>query len=1829
MKKRVLLNSSYQFLFSVTLCLSLSIRLLGAPAYPGLVKIIQPDGYQFMGRMMGDEHQHWVESEDGYTLLYDGKGFLTLAVPNMNGDLEPSALPFRKEGDRDDSFQRRLQNVKKHAPFSIKQQEEAARSRGLASTMRRIMKPTTPVVGQRKFLVVLMEFPDRMFRHSQQEFYALMNEEGYTTDGNQGSVHDFYKENSFGQLDLVCDVAGIYKAKHEMAYYGNNTNGNAAALAVEAMEAAAADYDLTQYDSNGDGYIDGLHIIYSGYGEEAGGGEDCIWSHQSTSGGFFCMYDGVKMNAYSCTPELRGAAGSGMSYIGVICHEIGHALGTPDFYDTNYAVNGQYGGTGMWDVMGSGNWNNNGACPAHFNPYSKIYDFQWSTVQDGNRAMCAELKAKTYGDFIRIDTRSTGEYFLLEYRHNSGFDRYIPGHGLMVWRATGDLNRRISNTINAEHKQQFYPITANSVLPIPTNSPSSYGTTNSPSTPFPGTNGVTELTDETIPSMKSWNGEATDYPITNIVETVSDKHIEFDISGGDYGSAYGLEVFDAKLASLSLQWKTPQTNMQVMLLWNTTDDFGKPEDRAYNVGEQVCGGGEVVYTGNNHDFLHTGLSPHTDYYYRICTWMPENKSWVISGTRTGRTKTGVINTYPFVDTFDSQQLDESYEEEIVFGHEKHWKVGQPTDSNSEWELIFNPVEGFTHQQSRIILPTLNFSNTKCAVLSFDYRNWIRSAKVMYRTSSNSEWELLQELDVHYVFTDISTQEQFLKSKTHVELFLSNLSSEYQICILGDFSPRAGMINNWEHLTIDNLKVVTDFPASVYTIGLESVGSTSAIVSFSAFAGTTTLAEKGIAYSVDNSSWKRVKSTTGISHLTGLNSNTLYYVRAYARTTAGGFYYGDTKTFSTLSFSTGSGTKEDPIQIATLSDWDLLRQYISNGNDFEGVFFELAASLTLNKNNVINGTFNGILDGKGYSLSYSSELIVDYLIKILGPKGKIHNLNLTTGRLVYENDGIIYDCQASFDKTYSGGYHYGFGFFACRNMNLIHSCHVYTKSMYFERGTIGGICGWNQGLVAKCTFEGSIEVNNNASLGGIVGINQSSRAAILQCSNKGYLGVKLDADGRAWWNKIGGIVGSENGGYIDQCSNKGTISSACSANEWDYELRTGGIVGLLRGEIKNCINTGTITTAYNRNDKTICAGGIVGGLGKTVNNCISVGSVVSNTDYSNNNHAIIGISDETTILNNCYFTGTTTDNNATSLSEEQIKGEWLIDELNNCNGEFVWAIGNKYPELLMESTYSCFLLSDPTNISKNSVTLNGYVLGPSNDSYLVEWKEDNSMVWYSRTIEAGKNFSISINGLQPATLYEVRLRHIADDREQLSSTRQFATEFESEGTVDDPILISNLYTLKVFRQTVNQGNIYEKQVIRMTSDINLSKDKERLWTPITKSVNGGFAGEFDGNGHVIRNMKVSSNAPSIGFFGTTNKCYIHDLTILNADITCTANSSSGYCVGGILGDIYAYDDDGRPLVERCSFTGTITGGNTVGCIVGKAKNCEIIDCYAVGNIFDPRNTAIKGGIAGEADVTFSYYAGKITIASQPKYNYSVVVGRRSPLNSIVTNSFYENDQSPFADKYGTRLIQSEMKNGLLLSSISDGAWQADNPITPINNGYPVLISQSAPHVWIDGFEKEEEIVVADASFYGAEKNYAIRGFEYCLNPKGEETQEIFCESSNSFTGAIPYEEGIYLQFRAFARENESTTAYSEWVIIDGKVENFQKGDANGDGYVSVTDIAVVVNDILSIPNGDNFSAEGADANGDGKITVTDIGVIVDIILGTNGANVRKKDSLDPQ
>ncbi len=95
------------------------------------------------------------------------------------------------------------------------------------------------------------------------------------------------------------------------------------------------------------------------------------------------------------------------------------------------------------------------------------------------------------------------------------------------------------------------------------------------------------------------------------------------------------------------------------------------------------------------------------------------------------------------------------------------------------------------------------------------------------------------------------------------------------------------------------------------------------------------------------------------------------------------------------------------------------------------------------------------------------------------------------------------------------------------------------------------------------------------------------------------------------------------------------------------------------------------------------------------------------------------------------------------------------------------------------------------------------------------------------------------------------------------------------------------------------------------------------------------------------------------------------------------------------------------------------------------------------------------------------------------------------------------------------------------------------------------------------------------------------------------------------------------------ETDISKSYTTNELVSTLTISLQKrGDANGDGTVTVTDIAVVVNHILQLQN-TNFSFYGADANGDGSVTVTDIGVIVDMILGNNNANSKELKGLEPQ
>ncbi|MBQ8065753.1 MAG: M6 family metalloprotease domain-containing protein [Prevotella sp.] len=372
-----------------------------------------------------------------------------------------------------------------------------------------------------------MQFRDKHFTKREQDFRLLFNEKNYHEDGAIGSVNDYFYWASYGQLDLQSDIVGPYTTAREMAYYGGNSgigsgDKNPFGMFEEAIEAAIQEVNLSEYDGDGDGYVDNIHIIYAGHGEEAGASANAIWAHEMTFQTI--TVQGMKINKYSCAPELRGNLGTGISRIGPHCHEIGHALGAMDYYDTNYQSGGSYSGTGQWDIMATGSWNNDGITPADFNPYVKVYNFGWTEGQSLTTNETNTIGPSSQeGNIYQLDTSVKGDFFLLENRDGTSFNAAEPGHGLLIFHIGPQLEAKaMSNTINATYPQQCYVVCASSTYMRPSASSNTYGDINSAGCPYPGTYRKRAFSDTTTPAALTVSGQTTGISLTDITLNGSD-----------------------------------------------------------------------------------------------------------------------------------------------------------------------------------------------------------------------------------------------------------------------------------------------------------------------------------------------------------------------------------------------------------------------------------------------------------------------------------------------------------------------------------------------------------------------------------------------------------------------------------------------------------------------------------------------------------------------------------------------------------------------------------------------------------------------------------------------------------------------------------------------------------------------------------------------------------------------------------------------------------------------------------------------------------------------------------------------------------------------------------------------------------------------------------------------------------------------------------------------------------------------------------------------------------------------------------------------------------
>ena len=164
-------------------------------------------------------------------------------------------------------------------------------------------------------------------------------------------------------------------------------------------------------------------------------------------------YSTGKINTYACANELQPEGQNSSRYIsagiGTICHEFSHCLGFADMYDTTGG-----GGYGMsvFDVMDQGSYNGNGFVPCNYTAFERIYAGWVEPIELIDPATVKDMKSVSdYGrPFIMYNYKNTNEYFLLENRQNTGWDKGLYGsNGLLIVHVNYVPSRWANNSVNS------------------------------------------------------------------------------------------------------------------------------------------------------------------------------------------------------------------------------------------------------------------------------------------------------------------------------------------------------------------------------------------------------------------------------------------------------------------------------------------------------------------------------------------------------------------------------------------------------------------------------------------------------------------------------------------------------------------------------------------------------------------------------------------------------------------------------------------------------------------------------------------------------------------------------------------------------------------------------------------------------------------------------------------------------------------------------------------------------------------------------------------------------------------------------------------------------------------------------------------------------------------------------------------------------------------------------------------------------------------------------------------------------------------------------------
>jgi M6 family metalloprotease-like protein len=448
------------------------------PANPLPFKITQPNGNSFTAYVRGDEFQNWIETAEGYTVVKNSlSGAYEYAVANAANEPILSGVVVVPDGAAVNvppgqwpaKHLKPPRNVELEG-FQEKSLSDAHAKRfggGASFTSPLGTWAPTPVTGPKKILMVLVNFSNSTLQSSKSISATYWGNVVHSTSAQ--SVAKYYQDNSFSSVSVVPVTSTQPGSPNGVVVVDLATPHPNCQLScsfstestwINSALAAAAPYvNFGALDTNADGTISVdealVYFVLAGYEASAGSSTPSIWAH--AWGGSGVAVAGKNINHWALNGERFD--GSTLMTMGVVTHEMGHAMGgLPDLYDTS----GNNGGLGIFSLMASGSWGakageTGGTTPVGMDGWSRQY-LGWSTPQEPVNGSVVSfptpLTSRSSSVMLMNSAVSTSEYWLVENRPPVGWDAGMAttfgswSGGLLIQHIDLNIGSKSANSFN-------------------------------------------------------------------------------------------------------------------------------------------------------------------------------------------------------------------------------------------------------------------------------------------------------------------------------------------------------------------------------------------------------------------------------------------------------------------------------------------------------------------------------------------------------------------------------------------------------------------------------------------------------------------------------------------------------------------------------------------------------------------------------------------------------------------------------------------------------------------------------------------------------------------------------------------------------------------------------------------------------------------------------------------------------------------------------------------------------------------------------------------------------------------------------------------------------------------------------------------------------------------------------------------------------------------------------------------------------------------------------------------------------------------------------------